>query len=451
MEPFMFNNRVHLRYVLLTFLSGIFSIFLTSCGGGGGDGSQGNETTQQTYSLGGRITWAITQGLVLSDGTGNIYSMTTGESGSSYFSFNFGDSYLDLGTPYNVSIVDQPDGLTCTVSNGSGTISDHVDDVLVSCVAPTANILNWSAPIAWSFNTYRGMILFENTLIFNYSSHLYTADLSSPTGGIIQPVIMQNGPGGADLFDSVLPSSLTSDNDGNIYIAYRDNSEPDCKILKLTPTNTSGTYVASALAGTTCGYTDGPGITAQFGDIQGLAVDSDGNVYVADGDNNVIRKITSFGYVTTLAGSGTQDSIDGTGSSASFDFSFGGVSNSLTIDQDNNIYIAENITGKIRKITTDSVVTTIATFNTATPVITTDNEGNIYIVESEGSVMWQTIRKINPSGSITTLVAHGAVALATWSDPIIDEGLGVVNSLAVAPNGNIYTAGVTRLHEIILP
>jgi hypothetical protein len=419
-------------------------LLLASCGGGGGS----DESSQQKYSLGGRISWALFPGLVLSDGTGNTFSVDTGAPGSGSFSFNSGNPYLDAGTSYKVTVQSHPEGLTCTVTNGTGTISDNVNDVLVTCEAPTAHGLNWLAP-SWPYSSYYDMVKIGSTMIFNYSRHGYTLDLSS-AGGVIQPLIIQNGPGGADLWSSVFPSSVAADVGGDVYFAYTDSGNPYCKVLKLTATATPGTYVGSTLAGTTCGYTDGPGITSQFGNISGLAVDSAGNVFVADSDNNVIRKITPSGDVSTWVGSGSQASVDGSGISASFDFSFYAGCHILAMDNDDNLYVAEFNSGKIRKVSPGGEVTTIAT-GIHSNLLTTDTAGNMYVVETDGNATWQSIRRITPSGSVTTLVAHGAVHLPTWNDPSVDEGLGLVNSLIVDSMGKIYTAGFTSLYEIILP
>jgi sugar lactone lactonase YvrE len=95
----------------------------------------------------------------------------------------------------------------------------------------------------------------------------------------------------------------------------------------------------------TAGFNDGATSSAQFNNPYGVAVDSSGNVYVADYFNNRIRKI-SGGVVSTLAGDGTQSYLDGTGTAARFNFPSG-----VAVDSSGNVYVADVGNHRIRKIT----------------------------------------------------------------------------------------------------
>jgi Gluconolactonase len=141
------------------------------------------------------------------------------------------------------------------------------------------------------------------------------------------------------------PWRSTVDAQGTIYVADRDNH----KIRKITPDG-----MVSTLAGSTAGYADGPGGDAKFNQPLDVAVDSDGNVYVADNNNHRIRKISPAGEVTTLAGS-TSGFKDGQGTEASFTNPSG-----IAVDKDNNVLVADRLNNRIRMITPGGQVTTLA-------------------------------------------------------------------------------------------
>jgi sugar lactone lactonase YvrE len=144
------------------------------------------------------------------------------------------------------------------------------------------------------------------------------------------------------------PTGVTADASGNLYIADNGNSI----IVKITNKG-----VASTLAGTrgVRGSQNGAGTGAQFNQPQSVAVDSSGNVYVADAGNNMIRKINSQGVVTTIAGSTTSGSQNGVGAAASFNRPTG-----VAVDASGNVYVADSNNNLIRKIATDGTVTTLA-------------------------------------------------------------------------------------------
>ncbi len=132
------------------------------------------------------------------------------------------------------------------------------------------------------------------------------------------------------------PAGVTADKDGNVYVADYKNH----RILKITSTGTVTTLAGSGVAG----GANGTGTAAQFNKPSGIAVDKDGNVYVADYDNHRIRKITPAGVVSTLAGS-SYGFADGTGNTARFYAPAG-----ITVDASGNLYVADQYNHRIRKI-----------------------------------------------------------------------------------------------------
>lgn len=187
------------------------------------------------------------------------------------------------------------------------------------------------------------------------------------------------------------PVGMAVDATGNIYLCDYGNH----RIRKVT----SGGMVTT-IAGSTAGLANGTGATAQFEFPMGVVLDATGNLYVADEGNHCIRKITPAGEVTIFVGSNskTWGSADGTGTEARFMAPHG-----LAIDAAGNLYVADRGNRRIRKITPAGVVTTIAgstigfADGTGTEAqfalptfIALDNNGNLYVSDSSNS----RIRKI---------------------------------------------------------
>jgi hypothetical protein len=217
-----------------------------------------------------------------------------------------------------------------------------------------------------------------------------------------------DGTGGAARFNYA--SGVAVDSAANVYVADAGNG----LIRKVTPgavvTTLAGLVQLDAFGNLVHGSVDGTGSGARFYDPTGVAVDSADNVYVADRSNNTIRRVTPAGVVTTLAGlAGSAGNADGTGTGARFNYPFG-----VAVDSAGNVYVADTVNCTIRKITPVGVVTTLAglagsvggtdgTGNAARfhyPTgVAVDGTGNIYVADNLNN----TIRKMTPGGAVTSL------------------------------------------------
>jgi sugar lactone lactonase YvrE len=235
------------------------------------------------------------------------------------------------------------------------------------------------------------------------------------------------------------PQNIAIDPSGNLYVVQPDYAN----IRKITPTGDVSTFAG----GPTTGYVNATGTAALFYNPNSIVGDPQGNLYLFDGGNFYIRKITSAAVVSTFVGSGVIGITDGTGSAASLATAYG-----MCLDGAGNLYMADGMYNIIRKVTPAGVVTTIAGVadpdhfydvdgigtqaKFAGPAgIAADKYGNLYV--SDWAVNGATIRKITPAGVVTTIAgvpgvqgsADGPAHQATFQDP---------SSLVVAPSGVIY-------------
>jgi sugar lactone lactonase YvrE len=217
----------------------------------------------------------------------------------------------------------------------------------------------------------------------------------------------QDGPGETAKFRE--PGGLTFFN-GEVYVADWFNH----RIRKIDPTNNVTTF-----AGSSRGLADGAALQAKFNVPKDVASDNAGNFYVVEQDNNAVRKISSDGIVTTLAGNGTQGFADGMGSEARFYRPRG-----ITVDNNGNVYVADANNHSIRKITPSGNVSTLAGDGTAgfadgtgtsakftSPKgIDVDNLNNIYVADHGNN----RIRKISPTGVVTTIAGDGSAGSSQY-------------------------------------
>jgi hypothetical protein len=237
-------------------------------------------------------------------------------------------------------------------------------------------------------------------------------------------------------------NDIAIDSFGNQYVPDTNNHT----IRKITATGVVSTFAGSG----TIGSTDGQGTTAQFNYPQGVTIDKDNNLYIADTNNHTIRKIPTTGpfagVVSTLAGLPTVNGfVNGSGSTVRFYFPQG-----LVADSVGNIYVADRYNHAIRKITPDGTVSTFA--GSATGIagnadgkgtaagftypwgVATDSFGNVYVTDTDNN----TVRKITPAGDVSTLT--GAVGILGNADGGGAARFWSPRGIVVDQKGNVYVA-----------
>ncbi|MDL1973176.1 MAG: sugar-binding protein, partial [Deltaproteobacteria bacterium] len=288
------------------------------------------------------------------------------------------------------------------------------------------------------------------------SGNLYIADTFNhcirkvDTSGIITTVagdgtLGYSGAGGpADQAELNWPDDVTVDGSGNLYIADTIN----CCVRKV---DTSGIITTVAGDGTR-GYSGdgGPATQAKFYDPHGVAVDASGNLYIADRRNHCIRKVDTSGIITTVAGDGT-DGYSGDGgpaAQAKLDFPRG-----VAVDGSGNLYIADTDNDRIRKVDTSGIITTVAGDGTygysgdGGPAaqaelkrpygVAVDGSGNLYISDMNND----RIRKVGSSSAFAGTMTAGVIPFADAN------GLGYIMSCAGLHKETIDIDTGTVLYE----
>ena len=267
-----------------------------------------------------------------------------------------------------------------------------------------------------------------------------------------------SGPaGGAELNG---PYGLAIDNAANLYIADPANN----RVRKVA----LGTGIISTVAGKgTAGYSgnSGPATSAELNSPVGVAADSAGNLYIADEGNNVIRKIDSSGTITTVAGNNEEgySGDNGLATSATLYAPAG-----VAVDSTGNLYIADTNNNRVRKVTAATgIITTIAGTGTAgysgdngpaasatlnkPSAVVEGSTGNLYILDTGNNV----VRLLNTTGKITTIAGTGTAGYSGDNGPATSAtlrapyGLNIdtVGNLSIADSGNnvvrvVSTAGI---------
>ena len=395
-----------------------------TCSVGSGTGTIGTSNVvsvqvtcaANAYHVGGTIAGLTAGGLILANGTDTVSPAANATS----FTFPL---LVSFGGSYSVTVTQQPTGLTCSVAGtfpatmGAG----DVGNVAVTCAtaaayAPLAGHEVCTPPISQDGTGNGASIPGATAMVFDAAGNVYTTSGLSvhkiTPAGVATTLAGSDGGGqpgqvdgtGAAAGFSGSANALAADSAGNIYVGDH------YMVRKVTQAG-----VVTTIAGQVgTGFSNGTGAAAAFGIINGIAVDSAGNIYVTD-SNSAIRKVTPAGVVTTLAGSNpaigvTPGFVDGAGFAARFAGPWG-----MAIDGAGNLFVADTFNNAIRKVTPAGQVTTLAGggpaaagYLDATGVaarfnlpdsLSIDAAGNLYVNDANGSA----VRKVTPGGVVTAV------------------------------------------------
>lgn len=370
------------------------------------------------------------------DGAGSLYVV------------NYGDDTIRKLTPAaEVSIVagqfNKPRGLAVT-ADGVVYVADTLNNAIrqittagaVSTIA--GQLVSFGAldglGAASRFSAPRGVAIDEAGVLYVVDSTNGTIRKVTSSGVVSTFAGVAGEYGAADGQASVAtfryPTALAINGSGNLFVADTYNQI----IRKITAAGEVSTLAGLAL---TTGSADGIGSVARFNSPQGIAADQAGNVYVADTYNHTIRKITPAGVVSTLAGSaGISGQADGAGSVARFYYPYG-----LTVSADGTLYVADTRNHAIRKVTSTGVVSTLTVTAAGGggalyyPLsIALDTAGDIYVNQLFGRIL-----RVGGDGSA---VAIGAIDNGGDSFGFVNRSRSITSrGITVDSAGNLYAVG----------
>jgi len=322
---------------------------------------------------------------------------------------------------------------------GSSTWANLSDGGAYSGSA-TATLTVGSATTAMNGDLFRCVITDASTAVTTSAVALVveTPMVVSTLAGTAGSSGSAVGAGSAARFNS--PADVAVDSSGSVYVADTDNDT----VRMITPAG-----VVTTLAGQAgvSGSNDGSG-SALFNHPAGIAVDGAGNAYVADTNNNTIRKLViASGAVTTLAGQpGIAGSADGSGTAASFNGPSG-----IAVDTALNLYVADTLNHTIRKITTAGVVTTIAGAAGLSGTVDAtgsaarfhgpqglvlDASGNLFIADTNNNA----IRKLVASTGVVTTVTGLTGSIGSADGPSSQAQFHFPSGIGIDAAGNLYVA-----------
>jgi sugar lactone lactonase YvrE len=285
----------------------------------------------------------------------------------------------------------------------------------------------FGTPYGMTFDSDNNLYVCDRT---NHSIRKITSDVISTIAGNPQLTSgYQDGNGSNARF--TWPVGIKFNSEGNLIIS-------DLYGIRTMNKSADVTAIAGSL---TLGFKDGVGAEASFTSVEGIAINQNDEIFIVDNENSSIRKVTKEGVVTTLAGDGTRGLKNGAGLSAQFNEPYG-----IAIDKSGNLYVADTFNNLIRKVTPDGTVTTFAgdgiegyrdgVLSVARFYyprgLTFDAEGNLLVVERGN----HRIRKISVSGEVTTLAGNGSPGITDGK--AMSAKFNQPTDIAINSKGEIY-------------